>query len=346
MTVDGNRSGKPTSPENDSPLATGTPNRQALTEAERAQAFATGRWSKEGSTSTGGTSPRSARVDRAAAFRAGTVPVPRRFMIWAIAAFVVLGLGGVLAERLIGNAGVGALLSTPNTTLAGTGGSGPTTLPTLASGTPGSTPAAPPAPVQPDAPAVGAVPSAVIGLTRLAGKPAPPISLQSPDGSLWTLGSARGKVVVLTFFDSECDDICPVLAQEIVAADQLLGSRRGRVEFVVVNSDPLETSLSPTPPALTETGLSALPNATFLDGSLASLNSVWKSYGVTIAIDDTTRIITHTEVMYFVSPSGSLALSASPFADEAASGVYSLPSSTVHSFARGVAQTATSLIHG
>ena len=85
----------------------------------------------------------------------------------------------------------------------------------------------------------------MIGLTHLTGRPAPAISLQDQNGRSWTLADAAGKVVVLTFFNAECNDICPVLAQEILQADRLLGSRRADVDFVVVNSDPLETSLAP-----------------------------------------------------------------------------------------------------
>lgn len=295
-------------------------NGPALSEADRAAAFATGR----------------VPVDRAAAFRAGSVPVPRKFVRWIIVAFAVLGLGGIVGEKLIGNAGVGALGATSLTTLAGTGS--PLTSTTSA--------AAPVTPAAPDAPAVDASPSAVIGLARLAGNQAPAISLQDQSGGAWDLAGAKGKVVVLTFFNAECDDICPVLAQEIVQADQLLGARSSDVEFVVVNSDPLETSLNPTPPALTRTGLAARSNVTFLSGSLAQLDKVWKNYGVTIAVDNTDRLITHNDVMDFIGPTGKLELSASPFADENTLGIYSLQPAVVHAFARGVAESAAGLAKG
>jgi cytochrome oxidase Cu insertion factor (SCO1/SenC/PrrC family) len=291
-----------------------------LSASERAAAFSTG----------------ITRADRSAAFRAGTVPVPRRFVLWIIVGFAVLGLGGIVGEKLIGNAGVGALISTPVTTLAGTGGSG-------AGATGGAAPG-PPAP--PNAPAVTASPSAVIGLTHLAGIRAPAISLQNQSGARWTLAGAKGKVVVLTFFNAECDDICPVLAREITQADQLLGHRRTDVDFVVVNSDPLETSLTPVPPALTQTGLAGLTNVTFLNGPLTDLSAVWKHYGVTVALDNTNRVVTHNDVMVFIDPTGSLELGASPFANEDTLGIYSLQSAVIHTFAKGVADSAASLLKG
>lgn len=298
----------------------GDKHRARMPESDRVAVFATG----------------MAPIDRAAALRAGSVPVPRKVILWIIVGFAVLGLGGIVAEKLIGNAGVGALISTPVTTLAGTGGP--------ASGVTSGT--APSAPIPPNAPAINASPSAVIGLTHLAGKQAPALSLQNQSGAPWTLADDKGKVVVLTFFNAECDDICPVLAQEITEADQLLGPRRADVDFVVVNTDPLETSLAPTPPALTQTGLAGLPNFTFLDGSLTDLSGVWKRYGVTVALNNTNRVITHNDVMDIINPAGALKLSASPFANENTLGIYSLPPSTIHAFAQGVASSAAGLVQG
>jgi cytochrome oxidase Cu insertion factor (SCO1/SenC/PrrC family) len=300
--------------------------RSPLSEPERSAAFATGK----------------VPIDRTAALRAGSVPVPRKFVLLVIAAFAVLGIGGIVAERLIGNAGVGSLISTPVTTLAGTGSAGTDAGSGL--GTPGPTaPATPPAP---DSPAVDASPSAVIGLTRLAGREAPALSLQSQNGAPWTLAGAKGKVVVLTFFNAECNDVCPVLSKEIIEADQVLGARRADVDFVVVNSDPLETSLAPIPPALDQTGLTGVANVTFLDGSLIDLSAVWKDYGVTVALDNTNRVVTHNDVLYFIGRTGKLELSASPFADENTLGIYSLQPSIIHTFAQGVADATSGLLGG
>lgn len=299
------------------PAGHGANGPRPLSASERSAAFATGRVPT-------GRGP----VDRAAALRAGSVPVPRRFVLWLIIGFAVLGIGGIIAEKLIGNAGAGALISTPVTTLAGTGGLAPVT------------------PTTPGAPPVHASPTAVIGLTRLTARQAPAVSLEEPDGRAWTLASVRGKVVVLTFLDAACDDICPVLSQEIDQADQQLGARSAGVAFVVVNSDPLETSLAPTPPVLTETGLAGHANVTFLNGSLGDLGGVWRRYGVTVAVNTTDRSITHTDVMDFVDPAGQLVLRASPFADESSLGTYTLQPGVIHTFATGVAQSAAGLLKG
>jgi cytochrome oxidase Cu insertion factor (SCO1/SenC/PrrC family) len=286
--------------------------RAPLSPEERATALATGR----------------TPVDRAAALRAGSAPVPRKVIYWIIAGFAVLGLGGVLIEHFVDNAGVAGPVASPATTLAGTGLT------------------APPTPAAPSAPPIGASPSAFIGLSRLPGAPASAVSLQRPDGTLWTLAQARGKVVVLAFFNAECNDICPVLAAELIQADQLLGPKSGSVDFVVVNSDPSETSLSPPPPALIGTGLAGLANATFLNGALPDLNRVWASYGITVAVDNTTRLVTHTDIMYFIDPGGRLRMSATPFADEDRLGRFILAPDSIQKFAQGTAQAAESLLGG
>ncbi len=322
-------SGGPTaSPDTD---GRGPPARSPLSESARATAFATGR----------------APVDRVAALRAGSVPVPRKFIQLVIVVFAVLGVGGVVGEKLIGNAGVGSLISAPPTTLAGIGGTTTGTGPSLGFGPPSTDDPVPSAsPTAPAMAAVGASPDAVIGLTHLAGSPAPAVSLRSQGGAPWSLADARGKVVVLTFLNAECDDICPVLGREIVEADHLLGARSTDVEFAVVNTDPLETSLAPTPPALTQTGLSGLANVTYLTGSLTALDTVWTRYGVTVALDSTDRVVTHNDVMDFIGPGGALDLGATPFANESTLGIYSLQPAVIDTFARGVASAAAGLVKG
>ena len=290
--------------------------RTPLTEAERSAVFRTGQ----------------VPVDRAAALRAGSTPIPKKFFLWVVLAFAVLGIGGVIGEKLIGSGGISALTSVPTTTLAGSNGSFP------------SAPSTPDTPTPPDAPPVDATPTAVAGLITLTRKPAPAVSLlQDQAGTTWSLAEAKGKVVVLTFFNAECDDICPVEAAEITQADQLLGQQRSAVDFVVVNTDPLETSLAPTPSALTLTHLDAVPNVTFLNGSLTELSTVWKHYGITVELNPTVRVATHTEAMYVIDRKGRLRLEATPFANENALGVYSLDPATIHSFAEGMADSASRL---
>jgi cytochrome oxidase Cu insertion factor (SCO1/SenC/PrrC family) len=281
----------------------------SLSAADRAAAFATGK----------------APIDRSAALRAGSAPVPAKFIRWIIVGFAILGVGGLLAEHFVSNAGVGSPATTP-TTLAGTGS------------------AAPPPPIPPGAPPISASLNAFIGLSRLAGNRAPALALHDQNGAPWTLAHSRGKVVVLTFFNSECNDICPVLANEITQAIALLGARSGAVVFAVVNSDPRYTSLTGAPPALVQTGLVDGSNVVFLDGRLPDLNSIWSSYGVTVTVQRSTQVVTHNDIMYFVDPAGKMKLRATPFANEDRFGSYTLAPDAIHRFAQGIADAAASLV--
>jgi cytochrome oxidase Cu insertion factor (SCO1/SenC/PrrC family) len=94
---------------------------------------------------------------------------------------------------------------------------------------------------------------------------------------------------------------------------------------------------------LTLTHLDAVPNVTFLNGSLTELSTVWKHYGITVELNPTVRVATHTEAMYVIDRKGRLRLEATPFANENALGVYSLDPATIHSFAEGMADSASRL---
>ncbi len=159
-----------------------------------------------------------------------------------------------------------------------------------------------------------------------------------------SLDQLRGKVVVLTFFDADCADACPVLAADITGADADLGANRSRVVFLTVNTDPLQTATASPPAAVTLTGLSALGNWHFLTGSLAALDAVWRSYGVTIKVSTASGVVAHNNVMYFVDPDGQLRIRATPVADESTAGTFSLPPSSVTRSAAGIATYAASLL--
>jgi protein SCO1/2 len=293
LPADGARSGAP------SPRST----------ADRAAAFAAGQ----------------APIDRAAALRTGSAPVPRKFVLWVIAGFAILGIGGLMAEHFIGNGGAGSSTAAP-TTVAG------------------ASTAAPPPPVPPGGPPIGASLNAFVGLARLAGGQAPTLALHDQNGTPWTLTHARGKVVVLTFFNSECNDICPVLADEIAQARGVLGVQSSNVEFVVVNTDPRYTSPTPVPPALAQAGLIDQAGVLFLNGPLSELNAIWSSYGVTVTVQRSTQVVTHNDIMYFIGRTGKMKLRATPFADEDRLGRYTLAPDAIHRFAQGTAEAATSVM--
>ena len=69
-------------------------------------------------------------------------------------------------------------------------------------------------------------------------------------------------------------------------------------------------------------------------GPLATLNPVWKAYGVSISVDKKTGLEAHNDVMDFIDAQGDLRYRATPFADESTTGTYSLPASSVAAVGR------------
>jgi cytochrome oxidase Cu insertion factor (SCO1/SenC/PrrC family) len=255
-------------------------------------------------------------VDRVAALEKGAPGVPRRVVVIGVIIAAVLALGGTALERIFSSVGLN-----PTPTSSTTAGSRPKALPVLRSSM-----------------------AAFLGIVKLSAAPAPALALTDQDGLPVTLDQFRGKVIVLTFFDADCADACPVLANDLAQADGDLGADRTRVEFITVNADPLQTVTDPLPTAVASTGLPALGNWRFLGGSLAALDAVWQSYGVSINVSGPARIVAHNNVMYFIDPTGRLRIRATPVADESARGVFSLAASSVSRSAAGVASYAAGLL--
>jgi len=247
---------------------------------------------------------------RADALAVGAPRVPRKAVILAVLVAAVLALGGTAVERLASSAGLNP------TPVATTG--------------PGN--------------ALSAPLGAFMGLARLPGTPAPALRLTDPTGRVVTLSSLRGRVVVLSFFDADCQDACPVLAREIAQADVRLGREAGRVAFVTVNADPLALRAARTARVVTATGLSALGNWRFLTGPLGTIDPVWRHYGVAISVYPSTGTVVHNNVMYFIDPAGRLRLRTAPVVNESHLGVFSLGASSVARSALGIATYARELL--
>jgi cytochrome oxidase Cu insertion factor (SCO1/SenC/PrrC family) len=265
--------------------------------------------------------------DRAAKFSQDTPWIPRKAVVVAVVAFIVLGLGGVLADHFFGG---------PVSTTVVTAGTNPPGLTTTVPTVPATTAVA--------GSELPASLTALLGLTKTSSVPAPGFSLETPDGERISVSALHGKLVILTFFDSACNDICPVLATEIRLAVSDLGTDASSVEILTINTDPLATAASSASAALRAAGSKSLPEWHFLTGTLKQLNAVWKAYGVTIDVQTATHRVSHNDVLYFIDQNGLMRFRATPFADESAAGTFSLASNIESKFASGLASTARALL--
>jgi protein SCO1/2 len=257
-------------------------------------------------------------VDRAAALRAGRTPISPKFILWTIVAFAVLGLGGALLQHFNGNVGLPTTATIPFK-------SSTTTTPIVGQSSSSSL-------------------SEFLGLRDIGTIKAPGFSLRDQMDQKWSLSSAKGNVVVLAFYNMNCNDICPVLGAEIKQARQLLGVNASKVDFTIVNTDPKHLSVSAKPLALSVPGLLASPEINFVTGPLAALNAVWTHYGISIKVGANSNDVTHNNLMYFISPSGELSAQVDPFASVNSVGAVTLDAKEVHRFALGISRVADSLI--
>lgn len=135
-------------------------------------------------------------------------------------------------------------------------------------------------------------------------KPLPDITLTNQNGKKVSLSSFRRRAVVLTFLDPVCYDECPVIAQEMRQADQLLGPYADKVQMVAVVGNPLFHSVKDVQRFDQEEGLGSMTNWTFLtSNNVSELKHAWNQLYEYVSIPRLGMVV-HAFNMYFISPSG------------------------------------------
>jgi cytochrome oxidase Cu insertion factor (SCO1/SenC/PrrC family) len=121
-----------------------------------------------------------------------------------------------------------------------------------------------------------------------------------------SLSSLRGKVVLLTFLDPVCTTDCPIIAQELRAADAMLGAKAGSTELVAVVANPTYTSTAFTAAFTRQEGLSQVSNWLYLTGSLSQLVPVWHQYGIEVQNLPAGAMSAHNDLAFVISATGRL----------------------------------------
>jgi protein SCO1/2 len=136
---------------------------------------------------------------------------------------------------------------------------------------------------------------------------APDFRLTDQTGVDRALSDFRGKVVVLAFLDSECEDICPLTGQQLRKTYESLGPGADSVVFLGVNVN-TEAAAVAAVAAATENkkwGLAGIPSWHFLTGSPQVLKPVWKAYSIAVEpAPDKKGEILHTPGVYLIDPNG------------------------------------------
>jgi cytochrome oxidase Cu insertion factor (SCO1/SenC/PrrC family) len=132
-------------------------------------------------------------------------------------------------------------------------------------------------------------------------EPAPGFTLRDQQGHTTSLDQFRGKVVVLTFIDPECTQLCPLTTRSMVDALQILGpAAAAHVQLLGIDANPLKTKVSDVADYTRTHELEG--RWRFLTGSRAQLESVWKDYHVFVAVKN--NDIEHTAVVFLIDGKG------------------------------------------
>jgi cytochrome oxidase Cu insertion factor (SCO1/SenC/PrrC family) len=138
--------------------------------------------------------------------------------------------------------------------------------------------------------------------TPLGNKAAPDFQLTNQFGQPMSLSQFRGRVVMLSFEDSECTTVCPLTTQSMVLAKELLGKAGKSVQLLGVDANPDAIKVSNV---LAYSRVHAMTNQwDFLTGTLPQLKSVWKSYDIAVQIE--AGDIDHTPALYIIDAQGKL----------------------------------------
>ncbi|HUJ06280.1 MAG TPA: SCO family protein [Streptosporangiaceae bacterium] len=134
--------------------------------------------------------------------------------------------------------------------------------------------------------------------------PATPFRLTDQNGRPVSLASLRGKVVLLTFLDPVCTTDCPLIAQELRVADQMLGPRAAHVEILAVAANPLYHTVPYLRAFDRQERLTGVANWHYLTASVSVLRRVWDSYGVQVEVVPGGQMVAHSDLVFVINGRG------------------------------------------
>jgi protein SCO1/2 len=111
----------------------------------------------------------------------------------------------------------------------------------------------------------------------------PSFTLRDYTGRVVSSSDLRGKVVLVTFLDSQCTEACPVIASQIGRTLAGLSPReRSRVEAIAISTDPAEDSAANVSRFL---GRQRALRIRYLTRPEAAVRSVWRSFKILSSLE-------------------------------------------------------------
>ena len=129
--------------------------------------------------------------------------------------------------------------------------------------------------------------------------PAPSFTLRDQQGAMISPSALRGRVVALTFLDTQCQNLCPLQASLLGTVQSDLGSG-AHFSVVVVSVRP--DADTPANIATFATAHGLKDGYYWLTGTTQQLSSVWDSYGVGVQVAN--GDLAHSSIIYLIDRSG------------------------------------------
>ena len=137
------------------------------------------------------------------------------------------------------------------------------------------------------------------GSVRPAGIPPNDFVLRDQDGRRVRLADYSGRVVILTFLYSTCQNTCPITAQQIRGALDSLGRD---VPTLAVSVDPRQDTPLNARNFLAKQSL--LGRMHFLLGDFAALQPIWRAYGIQPQSNGTGPAFDHSAYVILIDKQG------------------------------------------
>jgi protein SCO1 len=153
----------------------------------------------------------------------------------------------------------------------------------------------------------GALPSNAAGAYQgtALDTPAPDFRLVDQNGANVALSDFRGKVIALTFMDSQCADTCPRTAAHFRQVYQTLGDRAVSVVFIGVNVNLKANHVIDVMLTTAHWQLTEIPTWHFLTGGAEELEPVWKAYDVmALPPSNEDPALVHTPGVFLIDQAG------------------------------------------
>jgi cytochrome oxidase Cu insertion factor (SCO1/SenC/PrrC family) len=128
-----------------------------------------------------------------------------------------------------------------------------------------------------------------------------PFTLRDQRGALVSLEALAGTPVLLTFFDSECKEQCPIEGVQLATILRDLKPDE-RPTLLIVSVNPAGDTPASIRKAMAAWRLTGPWRSHWLRGTERELASVWRAYG--IDVQPTTNNIAHVLVLYLIDREG------------------------------------------